>query len=99
MTESGTSWRNRPRERDQMQHMELQCYSLEKRRILGANAGENSAGSPHGADLSLVGAESCTMSDATVMLAAINAGDSKAARDLLVLVYDELRRLAASKLA
>jgi len=39
------------------------------------------------------------MSDATVMLAAIDAGDSKAAEQLLVLVYDELRRLAASKLA
>jgi RNA polymerase sigma factor (TIGR02999 family) len=39
------------------------------------------------------------MNDATVMLAAIKAGDSKAAEDLLVLVYDELRRLAASKLA
>lgn len=39
------------------------------------------------------------MSDATVMLAAIKAGDAKAAEDLLVLVYDELRRLAASKLA
>jgi RNA polymerase sigma factor (TIGR02999 family) len=39
------------------------------------------------------------MSDATVMLAAIQAGDSKAAEGLLVLVYDELRRLAASKLA
>jgi RNA polymerase sigma factor (TIGR02999 family) len=39
------------------------------------------------------------MSDATVMLAAINSGDSKAAEELLVLVYDELRRLAASKLA
>jgi len=40
-----------------------------------------------------------TMSDATVMLAAVSAGDSKAAEALLVLVYDELRRLAASKLA
>jgi RNA polymerase sigma factor (TIGR02999 family) len=39
------------------------------------------------------------MSDATVMLAAIDAGDSKSAEQLLVLVYDELRRLAASKLA
>ncbi|MCW1922840.1 sigma-70 family RNA polymerase sigma factor [Luteolibacter arcticus] len=37
------------------------------------------------------------MSDATVMLAAIQAGDSHAAEQLLVLVYDELRRLAASK--
>lgn len=43
--------------------------------------------------------EADTMSDATVMLAAIKAGDPKAAEDLLVLVYDELRRLAASKLA
>lgn len=39
------------------------------------------------------------MSDATVMLAAVSAGDSKAAETLLTLVYDELRRLAASKLA
>jgi RNA polymerase sigma factor (TIGR02999 family) len=39
------------------------------------------------------------MSDATVMLAAIEAGDPKAAEELLVVVYDELRRLAASKLA
>jgi len=37
-----------------------------------------------------------SMSDATVMLAAVNAGDSKAAQELLELVYDELRRLAAS---
>src|SRR5258706_3053100 len=36
--------------------------------------------------------------DATVMLAAIEGGDSKAAEQLLVLVYDELRRLAASKI-
>jgi RNA polymerase sigma factor (TIGR02999 family) len=33
------------------------------------------------------------------MLAAIDAGDPKAAEQLLVLVYDELRRLAASKIA
>ena len=39
------------------------------------------------------------MSDATIMMAAIEAGDPKAAEQLLVLVYDELRRLAASKLA
>ena len=39
------------------------------------------------------------MSDATVMLAAIEAGDPQAAEQLLVIVYDELRRLAASKLA
>lgn len=39
------------------------------------------------------------MSDVTIILAAIQAGDSKAAEELLVLVYDDLRRLAASKLA
>jgi RNA polymerase sigma factor (TIGR02999 family) len=43
--------------------------------------------------------ESDDMSDATVMMAAIEAGDPKATEQLLVLVYDELRRLAASKLA
>src|SRR5580704_6406912 len=39
------------------------------------------------------------MSDATVMLAAVRAGDSKAAEDLLVLVYSELRSLAELKMA
>ena len=39
------------------------------------------------------------MGDATVMLAAVEAGDSKAAERLLVLGYDELRRLGASKMA
>lgn len=39
------------------------------------------------------------MSDATLMLAAIERGDPKAAEQLLTLVYDELRRLAAFKLA
>ena len=39
------------------------------------------------------------MSDTTVMLAAIEAGDSNATEQLLVLVYDELRRLASSRLA
>ena len=37
--------------------------------------------------------------DATVVLAAIAEGDRGAAEQLLVPVYDELRRLAASKLA
>jgi RNA polymerase sigma factor (TIGR02999 family) len=45
------------------------------------------------------GTSSKPMSDATVMLAAIEGGDRNAAEQLLVLVYDELRRLAASKLA
>jgi RNA polymerase sigma factor (TIGR02999 family) len=39
------------------------------------------------------------MSEITRILTAIDAGDEKAARDLLPLVYDELRRLAAQKLA
>lgn len=39
------------------------------------------------------------MSDVTQLLEAIDAGDPKAAADLLVLVYDELRKLAAAKMA
>ena len=39
------------------------------------------------------------MSDATVLLAAVERGDSKAADELLELVYDELRHLASAKMA
>ena len=39
------------------------------------------------------------MSEATVLLAAVEQGDSKAAAELLELVYDELRHLAAAKMA
>jgi RNA polymerase sigma factor (TIGR02999 family) len=39
------------------------------------------------------------VSDVTQLLSAIDAGDPKAAEELLPLVYDELRRLAARKLA
>jgi len=39
------------------------------------------------------------MSDVTYILAAIDAGDPQAAVDLLPLVYEELRRLAAARLA
>jgi len=39
------------------------------------------------------------MSDATAMLEAIGKGDTKAPAALLELVYDELRRLAASKMS
>ena len=39
------------------------------------------------------------MADVTQILAAIEAGDAKAAADLLPLVYAELRRLAAARLA
>jgi RNA polymerase sigma factor (TIGR02999 family) len=39
------------------------------------------------------------MSDVTRILSAIEAGDTRAAEQLLPLVYDELRRLAAQRLA
>jgi RNA polymerase sigma factor (TIGR02999 family) len=39
------------------------------------------------------------MADVTGILSAIEAGDPKAAAELLPLVYDELRRLAAARLA
>jgi hypothetical protein len=39
------------------------------------------------------------MADVTQILSAAAAGDSKAAAGLLPLVYDELRRLAAARLA
>ncbi len=39
------------------------------------------------------------MSDATLLLNAVEQGDSKAAEKLLDLLYEELRRLAASKMA
>src|SRR5689334_11346751 len=71
---------------------------------LGASAvptgnGANTSGVLVVGRLSSTSPQTNNMSDATVMLAAIHAGDSKAAEELLVLVYDELRRLAASKLA
>src|SRR5690242_9463460 len=40
-----------------------------------------------------------TMSDITLMLEAISAGDSLASEQLLPLVYDELRRLAAARMS
>src|SRR5205809_6074629 len=39
------------------------------------------------------------MSDVTQILSAAAAGDPKAAADLLPLVYDELRKLAAARMA
>jgi DNA-directed RNA polymerase specialized sigma24 family protein len=39
------------------------------------------------------------MTDVTQILTAIEAGDQKAAEQLLPLVYEELRRLAARRLA
>jgi len=59
----------------------------------------NASGTRRGDDVCSAKRRTELMSDATVMLAAIDAGDPNAAERLLVLVYDELRRLAASKLA
>jgi hypothetical protein len=39
------------------------------------------------------------MSDVTCLLDAAAAGDRRAATDLLPLVYDELRKLAAARMA
>ena len=60
---------------------------------------EKTSAARHGDELCSPSREGDDMSDATVVLAAMRAGDSKAADELLALVYDELRRLAASKLA
>lgn len=46
-----------------------------------------------------VGLSHASMSDTTVLLAAVEQGDPRAADQLLALVYDELRRLAAFKMA
>jgi len=98
-----------------MQKIELQLaprgnslHRIEKR-LLGGDIGsvelkkwcENDCGMPGGNQVKLWSGEESAeeMSDATVMLAAIEGGDREAAEKLLVLVYDELRRLAASKLA
>src|SRR5262249_56802837 len=43
--------------------------------------------------------EAVSMNDVTRILSAIERGDPKAAEELLPLVYDELRKLAAQKLA
>ena len=66
---------------------------------LGLEDRQNTIGALHVDKVSSQNLRAGDMSNATVMLAAIKTGDSKAAEDLLVLVYDELRRLAASKLA
>ncbi len=62
-------------------------------------ARKNSGGGQCADEVCLARSRADDMSDATQMLAAIKEGDSKAAEELLVLVYGELRRLAASKLA
>jgi RNA polymerase sigma factor (TIGR02999 family) len=68
-------------------------------RFAGFEYGETSIGASHANNVGSILSEANDMKDATVMLAAIETGDRNAAEQLLVLVYDELRRLAASKLA
>lgn len=68
-------------------------------RQLSLQVDQNPHGARHVDEVGWRQRRSENMSDATVMLAAIEGGDPKAAEQLLVLVYDELRRLAASKLA
>jgi RNA polymerase sigma factor (TIGR02999 family) len=69
------------------------CYVLETEEL------KNLDGARQGDELCWAQAKAGDMSDATLMMAAIDAGDPNAAERLLVLVYDELRRLATSKLA
>ena len=63
-----------------------------------AGAGHNRAGQEQWKHLTLGGILSF-MSDVTQILSAIDQGDARAAEELLPLVYDELRKLAAAKLA
>jgi RNA polymerase sigma factor (TIGR02999 family) len=94
MIESEISWKSRHLEHLQMKMIKEICCGLTEPGLL-----ENSSGERLVDELCSRAARVDNMSDATVMLAAIQAGDSNAAEKLLVLVYDELRRLAASKLA
>jgi RNA polymerase sigma factor (TIGR02999 family) len=66
---------------------------------LGLEYGENRSGARGVEELWSAKQRGDDMKDATVMLAAIKGGDRQASDELLVLVYDELRRLAASRLA
>src|SRR5262245_44858576 len=82
-----------------MKQIEQLCHALAEPRGLPPGDPENTSGARHVDELCSSSLRGDNMSDVTLMLAAIKAGDSKAAEELLVLVYDELRRLAASKLA
>src|SRR5262249_38939626 len=62
--------------------------------ILRTTPLESRSGTPPGRP-----SEAVSMNDVTRILSAIERGDPKAAEELLPLVYDELRKLAAQKLA
>jgi RNA polymerase sigma factor (TIGR02999 family) len=81
-----------------MKQVEQLCHAMAEPGWPCPGNDENTSGARHVDHLGSA-FRARNMSDATVMLAAVKAGDSKAAEELLVLVYDELRRLAASKLA
>ncbi len=57
------------------------------------------AGETHGLAFSPLALTLRAVSDVTQLLNAIDAGDPKAAHQLLPLVYDELRKVAAAKMA
>jgi RNA polymerase sigma factor (TIGR02999 family) len=71
--------------------------------IMGARAAPDPYGPRHQAEARLVAPESrrrvMTMNDVTRILSAVGPGDPQTPAELLPLVYDELRRLAARKLA
>jgi RNA polymerase sigma factor (TIGR02999 family) len=75
------------------------CYARTEPGVLHTGNIENTGGALLVDGLYSTGSAYDDMSDATVMLAAIKDGDATAADALLVLVYDELRRVAAAKLA
>src|SRR5580698_6993380 len=63
-------------------------------------ARSNHSESPEMGSTTPIDLPSCDdVSDATLLLSAVEQGDPKAAEKLLELVYDELRRLATSKMA
>jgi ECF sigma factor len=84
--------------RDEFRSINMSWFSKGSCLALRLDDGENTSGASRVDKVCSGRPQADSVSDATVMLAAIEAGDSKAAEQLLVLVYDELRRLAASKL-
>ncbi len=82
-----------------MKSTELLHLALFGRGRSSLGSRKNTSGARRAGELCSAIGGTDNMSDATVILDAIKAGDTKAADELLVLVYDELRRLAASKLA
>src|SRR5262245_5086729 len=107
MIGSEISWRNRRLEAQQMKTTKMQAMRWGTRRVIENRLAALHAGYENGGGVRSMGRVCLgtgkeyagNMSDATVMLAAIERGDQNTAERLLVLVYDELRRLAASKLA